>query len=586
MSLRVTSVLCPNNNSNNNTIYATDTHSNGAVLLMTDGVPNIIPPRGHVATLQKYISKHPNPRRAIHTFGFGYQLQSDLLCDIADIGNGAYAFIPDGGLVGTVFVHAASNLLAAQSSSATCTIEAKDGAKIKSVVGFPEATEDGPCARVTVNMGPLLYGQAKSLVVVVEKEEKTKVTDVVSMHINTATGKLTGDWRAPCKEGSFALEAIMRAMAVSGILEAVSVGKAKGGEIDVAAAKKVVESMIDEGKKLVGEGGSSSSKSKFLQALLEDLEGQVATAVSKEEYFKKWGVHYLPSLARAHRLQITNNFKDPGVQGYAGKTFDRVRDVCDDLFLSLPPPTPLHIKEFAKITGQQPAQSNVQMSSYYSAAAPCFSGGSKVKLKGGGWKAVRDVRAGDWVVSSSSSSSPSSSRVTHAKIQCVVKTLINDGSSCSMVCFPKGLMITPYHPVLSDSCRPHARYQFPIDLVGSDRHDEGGGGAEAKERPPRLIVASNCKSVYSFLLEEQGNDEERGVSAPSSSIVINDRQCLALGHEIWRDPVARHEFFGSRRKVVGNLSSMKGWAQGYVVLESGRCCVRDPITNHVVALRQ
>jgi len=131
-----------------------------------------------------------------------------------------------------------------------------------------------------------------------------------------------------------------------------------------------------------------------------------------------------------------------------------------------------------------------------------------------------------------------------------------------MVCFPKGLMITPYHPVLSDSCRPHARYQFPIDLVGSDRHDEGGGGAEAKERPPRLIVASNCKSVYSFLLEEQGNDEERGVSAPSSSIVINDRQCLALGHEIWRDPVARHEFFGSRRKVVGNLSSMKGWAQG------------------------
>ena len=36
----------------------------------------------------------------------------------------------------------------------------------------------------------------------------------------------------------------------------------------------------------------------------------------EQEYYVKWGRHYLPSLARAHLLQQCNNFKDPGVQGY------------------------------------------------------------------------------------------------------------------------------------------------------------------------------------------------------------------------------------------------------------------------------
>jgi len=47
-----------------------------------------------------------------------------------------------------------------------------------------------------------------------------------------------------------------------------------------------------------------------------------------------------PSLAGAHRLQLCNNFKDPGVQGYGGKVFDNLRDEADDLFVSLPPPKP------------------------------------------------------------------------------------------------------------------------------------------------------------------------------------------------------------------------------------------------------
>ena len=44
--------------------------NNSAVLLFTDGVPNIIPPKGHEAMLEKYIDQHSHIP-TINTYGFG-----------------------------------------------------------------------------------------------------------------------------------------------------------------------------------------------------------------------------------------------------------------------------------------------------------------------------------------------------------------------------------------------------------------------------------------------------------------------------------------------------------------------------------
>merc|ERR1719464_1425993 len=83
---------------------------------------------------------------------------------------------------------------------------------------------------------------------------------------------------------------------------------------------------------------SSASSSEEVQALLEDLTGQVAEAFSREDWFTKWGVHFLPSLVCAHAAQQCNNFKDPGVQQYGGDLFQNLRDEADDTFLHLPAP--------------------------------------------------------------------------------------------------------------------------------------------------------------------------------------------------------------------------------------------------------
>jgi len=85
--------------------------SNVALFLLTDGCPNVEPPRGHLPTLTAYKSRL-NFTCSINTFGFGYNLDSKLLEELAQMGNtGSYAFIPDGSFVGTIFVNAIANLL-------------------------------------------------------------------------------------------------------------------------------------------------------------------------------------------------------------------------------------------------------------------------------------------------------------------------------------------------------------------------------------------------------------------------------------------------------------------------------------------
>eukprot|EP00434_Breviolum_minutum_P031204 symbB.v1.2.027596.t1/scaffold2834.1/size69276/3 len=102
-------------------------------------------------------------------------------------------------------------------------------------------------------------------------------------------------------------------------------------EGQLAEAREKVRSFVEM---LSSAGGGAPS------ALLEDVQGQVAEAVSREDWYRSWGAHYLRSLSRAHLAQICNNFKDPGVQNYGGELFREVRDLADEIFLKLPPPNP------------------------------------------------------------------------------------------------------------------------------------------------------------------------------------------------------------------------------------------------------
>lgn len=67
---------------------------------------------------------------SISTYGFGYYLNSKLLDEIAHEGKGAYNFIPDSGLIGTIFINSISNMLSTYANNVILNLEPLNGAKI------------------------------------------------------------------------------------------------------------------------------------------------------------------------------------------------------------------------------------------------------------------------------------------------------------------------------------------------------------------------------------------------------------------------------------------------------------------------
>ena len=73
-------------------------------------------------TLNKYFRDY-NFKCGISCYGFGYDLNSELLMEISKISGGdGYSFIPDASLLGNVFIHGISNMLStAVRFSGTCS---------------------------------------------------------------------------------------------------------------------------------------------------------------------------------------------------------------------------------------------------------------------------------------------------------------------------------------------------------------------------------------------------------------------------------------------------------------------------------
>ena len=94
-------------------------------------------------------------------------------------------------------------------------------------------------------------------------------------------------------------------------------------------------------KELSDQLKASAVQDQYVQDLRSDVEGQASEAVSKQEYFQKWSRHFLLSLMFAHRPQVCNNFKDPGVQHYGGPLFKEIQVMADSKFntVDLPKPT-------------------------------------------------------------------------------------------------------------------------------------------------------------------------------------------------------------------------------------------------------
>jgi hypothetical protein len=310
----------------------------GHIMLLTDGQSqgrdSILP------NLDQYRTSHGKLPGTISTFGFGYGVDSRILVDLATHGSGSYSFIPDAGFVGTVFIHTLSNLLVTMAHEVYLDVKSCMGSSAQIVDseicisgGFP-VTKSGRGVRVS--LGTLQLGQSRDIIIPVKSMDGADpcIEASLSYAAPVDSADTVTVYPVPCnsKDRELGLLVEQHACRVK-LAEAISRSVALASANRLDDARGAMQDVITHVK-------ASPCDVDVVQALLEDICGQCTEALSRKDWFDKWGIHYLPSIMFAHRLQLCNNFKDPGVQHYGGKLFSEIRDVADDVFNSLPAPTP------------------------------------------------------------------------------------------------------------------------------------------------------------------------------------------------------------------------------------------------------
>jgi hypothetical protein len=498
-------------------------HGITAILLLTDGQPNVVPPSGHVMMLQRYAEKHQFVV-PIHTFGFGYKAESGLLVEIAEHTKGLYAFIPDATLVGTVFISTLAGLFTTLSSTATLVVEYESSAEhseehphekpvlnektVPFQAPFEARVREEPGRVVAeVDIGALHQEQARTVVLkwIQDRGIIGAVAPVrVAVRYSTWTAEAQGGVVESSSPPSLSVLSDLRASS----LRSASVLRASPSERARQEAAVCIARCVELGKRGKLEEaraavGAILANADLPASLRVDVEGQVAEALETKS-FERWGQHYLPSLSAAHLYQVSNNCKDPGVQEYGGPLFRALRADAEDIFLKIPPPTVTR--------PQHTAPPNMEVYAGYSGA--CFSGECLVAMDDGTSILVKEVKKGDVVKGG-------------ATVICVVRTEIARKVDMTRV---GSLLVTAWHPMRGDA----GQWVFPCEVEGAE------------------TVAGSCDAVYNFVLDR------------THEVTVGGRDLVTLGHGL-TGPVVAHPYFGTR-EVIEDLEMSSGFSKGLVRL--------------------
>jgi hypothetical protein len=424
-------------------------------MLLTDGCPNINPPRGILETLK---SKPTN--LTMFTFAFGYDIDSKLLFDLSVYGEGGFGFIPDCTMVGTVFINAMAHILTKNSS------------------GVVDTHSDDPSD--SHDPAPLVGGGGAGAGAGATAPATTTTTDINNFN------QFHNEYLDTLFE-SISHMKTNHTLSITKLNELYEKYKTSTNEKIIAALKDI----------------QSTNES----------EGQIGMA---PKYAEKWGIHYTRAYLRAQTLQYTMNFKDPGLQIYSNAAFQRMQEIGDDLFVSLPPPTPSgYSSSYGTYggygAGAASAATLTSMAVFHNASGGCFAPNSLVKMSDNSYKKIQDINPGDSVYT------PIGASNVIALVTCGSYKQYQPMSNINK------LWITPYHPILFEN-----EWKFPASIA--------------------FYCERLMPFVYNLVLE-------------SGHIVeVNDFLCVTLGHG-FEDHVVKHEYFGTN-KVIEDLMNLPGWSIG------------------------
>lgn len=508
-----------------------DKSRNSAILMLTDGIPNISPARGEVKTLEKLRIKK-NFTAPIYTFGFGYSLQRELLYDIAKCANGANGHIPDGGMIATVFC----NFIATILTTVVMNLQLHILTPGVTLMGDYVSNYDSDNETTIYDIGTVQYQQSRDIIFT-SNTNSQPIKYFFTYKIGGASYKsdefTVQASNLPCSN-NFDTQ-FLRYKLIESIRTMINYNRCN--QFDKS------EQLIKTMKHLL----ETHTPTPLINGMLENLvgnsqtdangngNGQIELAATNPTYFKRWGEFYLDQLSRSLNQQIKPNFKDSACL-FGGTLFNQILDKSSDIFDTLPPPTPSNIN---RSSYRSVSTTPIRMSQFNDPCGGCFTGDSKIILADQSKKLVQDLKVGDSILSLVDPYDIKKG-FGFSKVVCILKTIITSGKT-KLVTTEKGLKITPYHPIVS-----HGIWVHPKDVY--------------------TTCVEDCDAVYTLLLDKY------------HTFNLNGSWVIGIGHN-YLVGILYHEYFGTER-IVNDLKQHPDWNTGMVTIYSTQYC-RDLITNDI-----
>jgi len=480
--------------------------NNNSIVLLTDGIANINPANGILNTLISNYDVTTMKPFSLNTFGFSYDINSELLKEIADNYNGIFGFIPECSMVGTVFVNFLANLLITHLIN------------IKLEITYMDDTIE------TINTGAILYGSSRDFILDTDKNIKSFDLYYKNDKIDyTLVPYVYDDEKYVNNKTRISIIKIIKEYCLAN-----DVYK------DNDELVKILDNYYNSINKTYG------TTNKFVKNYIKDYmdpdvvydnygvnnnSAQIKLAISKKDYYNKWGKHYLTSLMYGYDRQLCINFKDHGIQNFLTPTFEEIRNKIENIFCNIPPPTPKIIR---KTTTRIDSMEN-----YYRTDSICFDGEGTVYMADNTSKTVKELKKDDEILTMNNRT---------AKIVCIIKQNIYANVE---VCHVNGMYITPYHPIFI-----YNKWSFPKEHF--------------------KIENKIISTLYNIVLD------------CNHTILINFIPVITLGHDFKYNTVTKHEYFGTN-KVIDDLKKFIGYEKGLIECNKMEG-VRDTITNTIIKL--
>jgi hypothetical protein len=408
-----------------------DVNYNVSMIVMTDGVSNSDPPRGIIPSLTDLIRQN-KLNFTINTFGYGYNIDSNLLENIANIGSGIFGFIPDASMVGTIFINMISNIINSTINNLTV-----------STLSEPQVELITP-----QNMGMIMINQPVNI-------------------LYRSKSPFTIDTVIDLDNRQFHFESFSRVQKIPSDKDLEQYYRI----VLIKTLKNAIDNISYENLMNLRQKLQTITQIEYIKDLIDDIyfddpnKGQLYKALSKRVWFDQWGKHYLKSIVRAHELMKCITFKELSPQHYINEEFKLDQSRIEQIFCNIPAPIPSNRAQYYNASASYayasaPASyTPVSMTTYYNQDGGCFDGYGMVTM----YDPVEEKLYSKpvWQIKKSDIVYCPQNIEKYAIVDCVLKLKINKEIMLADI---NNMKITPFHPININN-----QWRFPINVVNPQK---------------------------------------------------------------------------------------------------------------------